>query len=371
VHEGNLEAEHPEPRLAVDQLGATRREVRDRDADVGDLVGDVVHAGAALGEKPADGRIIGERGQELDPAVADANRRSFHALLVHAGPVLETPAEETLVGSNGLVEVRDGNADVVDSAWLHAGDATARPWRAVASATVAAFAMGRRIVIGLVTFASVALVAAGCGGGSSSSNSEAGKSAVTVFQDAQKAAIAGKSVHVSGALNDGGHALAIDLVLAQGKGKGTMSESGLSFEIIRIGNDAYIKGSDAFLSQFAGAGAAKLYHDKWLKGPLNTGALSSLAPLTDIAKLFAGAFGTHGKLVNKGDTTYHGQKAVAIEDKADGSVLYVAATGTPYPIGATEGGTAKTRSVVNFDHWNNSVSIAAPKGAIDMSKARG
>jgi len=370
VHEGNLEAEHPEPRLAVDQLGAARFEVGDRGADVVDLVGDVVHAWAALGEELADRRVVRERSEELDPAVAHSDRRRFHALVVHARPMLEAPAEETLVRPNGLVEIRDGDADVVDSAWLHAGDATARPWPAVASATVTAVAMGRRLSTGFVALASVAVLMAGCGGGTSS-NGEAGKSAATVFHDAQKAAIHGKSVHVSGALNDGGHALAINLVLAQGKGKGTMAESGLSFEIIRIGNDAYIKGSDAFLKQFAGAGAAQLFHNKWLKGPLGTGALSSLAPLTDIAKLFTGAFGTHGKLVNKGETTYHGQKAVAIEDKADGSILYVAATGTPYPIGATEGGKAKTRSIVTFDHWNDSVSIKAPKGAVDMSKLNG
>lgn len=229
--------------------------------------------------------------------------------------------------------------------------------------------MGRRLRIGLLAFALCAVLAAGCGGSSSSSSGEVAKSAAAVFNDAQHAALAATSVHVAGALTDAGKPLSLDLVLGQEKGKGTMSESGLSFEIVRIGNAAYVKGTDAFLKQFAGAAAAQLFHDKWLKGSLASGSLASLAPLTDITKLFNGAFGTHGKLVNEGETDFQGQKVVAIKDASDGSdgsILYVAATGTPYPLGAKEGGASKTS--ITFDHWDDSISISAPKGAVDISK---
>jgi hypothetical protein len=229
--------------------------------------------------------------------------------------------------------------------------------------------MGRRLRIGLVATAVLTVLTAGCGSGSSSSNGEATKPAATVFNDVQHAALAAKSVHVAGAITDAGTLLNLDLVLAQGKGKGTMSESGLSFQIVRIGDAAYIKGSDAFLKQFAGAAAAQLFHDKWLKGSVATGNLKALAPLTDITKLFKGAFGSHGKLVNEGETTFQGQKAVAIKDSKDGSLLYVAASGTPYPLGAKESGASK--GTITFDHWNDSVSISAPKGAVDISKLGG
>jgi hypothetical protein len=227
--------------------------------------------------------------------------------------------------------------------------------------------MGRRLRIGLLAFALVPVLASGCGG-SSSSNDEATKAAAVVFSDAQRAALGATSVHVAGALNDGGHPLSLDLILEHAKGKGMMSESGLSFQIVRIGNAAYIKGSDAFLKQFAGAAAAQLFHDKWLKGSIVTGNLRSLAPLTDITKLFKGALGSHGKLVNEGETDFQGQKAVAIKDTKDGSILYIAASGTPYPLGAKQG---KSKSSVTFDHWNDTVSVAAPKGAVDISKLGG
>jgi hypothetical protein len=229
--------------------------------------------------------------------------------------------------------------------------------------------MGRRFRIGLLAFAVLAVLTAGCGGSSSSSNGEATKSAAAVFSDVQHAALAATSVHVAGTITDAGSPLSLDLVLAQVKGKGTMSSSGLSFQIIRIGNAAYIKGSDAFLRQFAGAAAAQLFHDKWLKGSVTSGSLRALVPLTDITKLFKGAFGNHGKLVNEGEADFQGQKAVVIKDSKDGSLLYVAASGTPYPLGAKESGASK--GTITFDHWNDSVSISAPKGAVDINKLGG
>jgi hypothetical protein len=359
VHEGDFEPEHPLPWHAIDQLGTTGLELGDGHANVVDLVRNVVHARAARGEKPPDGRIVAECREELDPILADAYRRGLDALVVHARAMLDAAAEETLIRAHRLVEIRDGDADVVDSSRFHPGDATG---------TVSRVRMGRRFSTGVLALVLLAALAAGCGGGASS-NGEAAKSATAVFNDARRAAVAAKTVHVAGSLNDAGKTLDLDLVLAHGKGKGTMAESGLSFEIVRIGDAAYIKGTDAFLRQFAGAAAAQLFHDKWLKGPISSGALASLAPLTDIVQLFNGAFGTHGKLANKGETTFQGQKVIAIKDASDGSTLYVAATGTPYPVAATEGG--KSKGSITLDHWNDSVSIDAPKGAVDISKLGG
>ncbi len=37
-----------------------------------------------------------------------------------------------------------------------------------------------------------------------------------------------------------------------------MSESGVGFDIVRVGDKAYIRGSEAFYKQFGGASAAQL-----------------------------------------------------------------------------------------------------------------
>jgi hypothetical protein len=220
--------------------------------------------------------------------------------------------------------------------------------------------MGRRVLIG----AAIVVALAGCGG--SSSNGEAKKPATQVVADAQKAALAASSVHVVGTITDNGQPLEVDLILVKGKGgKGSLNENGLKFELVRIGNDAYIKGTDAFLRKFAGAQAATLFHDKWLKGSAQSGELAALTPLTDANQLFKAALGQHGRLANKGETDYRGDTVVEIDDTTQGGTLYVAAKGDPYPVALK--GTAKQGSVA-FDDWNADATVEAPKGAVDLSQ---
>ena len=68
VDERDLQAEEPKARAVVDQLGPFRGELVEDGADVVDLVGDVMHPGAALGEEAADRRFLAGRRQQLDAA---------------------------------------------------------------------------------------------------------------------------------------------------------------------------------------------------------------------------------------------------------------------------------------------------------------
>jgi len=110
-------------RLRVDQLDALRSEIGERRVDVVHLVGDVVHARPALREEAPDRRVLAQRRHQLDAAVADTQQGRLDALLHDGGPVLEPAAEETLVRLHRLVQVRNGQADVVDPSCLHAVDA--------------------------------------------------------------------------------------------------------------------------------------------------------------------------------------------------------------------------------------------------------
>src|SRR3954453_2945201 len=124
--------------------------------------------------------------------------------------------------------------------------------------------MARRVA---VVLAGLAFLAAGCGGGGSKSNGEAAKDPQKVVDDAQAAALGAKGVHVFGTIVDSGQKLTIDLELVKGKGgRGTLSEQGLTFQVVRLGNKLYLKGSDAFYRKFAGEAAAQLLHDRWLSG---------------------------------------------------------------------------------------------------------
>ena len=127
VEERDLEAEHAVARLFVDQLGALLGQLGERRADVGDLVGDVMHTGAAGGEELADRRVLAERREELDPARPHAHRGRFDALVRNELAVLELAPEETRVGGHGVVQILDCDAEVVDGARLHPVDPTEAP----------------------------------------------------------------------------------------------------------------------------------------------------------------------------------------------------------------------------------------------------
>ena len=351
MDERDLQPEHAVTGMFVDQLDALLREAHERGLDVGDLIRDVVHPLAALRQEPADRSVVPERGEQLDAALADAHRRRLDALVLDALPMFQPSAEQALVRRHRGVQVGNGDADVVNGPCLHRGDATA------GHAMLAA--MAARLALALL----LAVAVAGCGGGTNS-NGEAKKTAEQVIADAQDAAVGATIVHVVGHGTANGSPLKIDLWVGNGKGKGHLEESGLGFDIVRVGDVVYVKGGSASLQKFAGAGAAALLHDRWLKGSATSGQLASLASLTDKKQFFQGVLGQHGKVENKGETDYHGTKAVEIRDTTQGGSLFVAATGTPYPV-ALEGG--KQQGNITFTGWDASETVVAPKGAVDLS----
>jgi hypothetical protein len=123
VDERDLEPEEPTPRMLVDQLRAVCRELAQGLADIVDLVGDVVHPRPPLGEKLPDRSLGAERREQLDAIRADPQRCGLDALARNRLAVLELGAEEALVGCDRLVEILDRDAEVMDSARLHAADA--------------------------------------------------------------------------------------------------------------------------------------------------------------------------------------------------------------------------------------------------------
>lgn len=216
----------------------------------------------------------------------------------------------------------------------------------------------------------VAAVLAGCGGSgpaASTTNREAVKPARAALADAVHAATRASSVHVSGRVDSGTTPVTLDLTLARGKGAtGTVTEKGLSFNLVEVGGTVYIQGSDAFWRHYAPS-AAGLLHGRWIAVSESNPHFAELAPLTSASKLFALVESSHGRLVNEGLTTYAGQKTAEIRDTSDGSRLYVAATGPPYPV-ALVGGRKHPDDRLGFDRWNAPVSVNAPQHAIDLSQ---
>jgi hypothetical protein len=213
----------------------------------------------------------------------------------------------------------------------------------------------------------VILAIAGCGSSSSSGNGVASKSATEILAASKAAADGASSVHVVGTLTSNGTPITLDLHLASGQGgRGRISQSGLAFELIVIGNTIYIKGSPAFYSHFGGAAAAQLFQGKWLKAPASGGELGSLAALTSFAKLLDQALASQGTLAKGSTSTVAGEPVIELHDTSHNGSLFVATSGKPYPIQIVKHGSETGH--VTFTDWNQPVSLAAPSNAIDLSQ---
>jgi hypothetical protein len=213
---------------------------------------------------------------------------------------------------------------------------------------------------------------AGCGGGGGgggSDNGVADKTADEIVADATTAAKNADSVYVHGSGTNEGQELAIDLhLVADQGGAGHIAVSGLSFDVVRIGDTAYFKGDDAFWKQFGGDAAAQLFADKWVKAPA-TGDLASLASLTDTGELFDGILGSHGTLEKGDETDVDGNPAIAVNDTEQDGTLYVSTEDEPYPLKLETG--EESEGSILFEDWNEDYDLEAPEGAIDMSQLQG
>lgn len=225
--------------------------------------------------------------------------------------------------------------------------------------------MKPRLALIAVCGAFIAAALAGCGG-SGSDNGVASKSPAEIVTAASDAINHASSVHVAGSIVSSGTPVSLDLNLVSGKGgRGQMSESGLIFRVVAVGQTVYIQGTPAFWQHNGGAAAARVLSGRWLKAPA-TGQFSSLAQLTNMQQLMTTLLTSHGTLSKAGVTTLRGHQVVAVSDKTRGGTLYIATTGHPYPIEIRKQGSSGGQ--IAFDRFNQQVSLIAPAHAIDISQ---
>jgi hypothetical protein len=231
-------------------------------------------------------------------------------------------------------------------------------------------ASARRWTPALVLVIVLALLA-GCGSSSSSSsNGLASKSPAEIVAAAKTAAVGAASVHIAGSIVNEGKPITLDMeILASKGGKGQITLEGFPIRLIQVGGAVYISASSDFYKHVAGSAAAQLLQGKWLRASVSSASFASLASLTNISKLIDSTLGSHGKLASAPTKTINGQKAVGVRDTSRGGTLYVAATGTPYPLEIVKSGSGGGK--ITFDRWNKSVTLTAPTGAININQLQG
>lgn len=225
---------------------------------------------------------------------------------------------------------------------------------------------GARILVALA----FAPALAGCGGSAADGNGVASKSPARIVEIATAAATAAASVHVVGSILSEGKPISLNMELdAQKGGQGQVTLGDLSIDVVNVDRAVYVKAGSAFYSRFAGPAAARVLQGKWLQGSEVSGPLAAFTSLTELRRLLTSTLAAHSGLSGRAAaTTVNGQKAVAVTDAAGDGTLYVASTGTPYPLEIVKRGIGAGTLV--FDRWNQPVSLAVPPNPVNLNQLK-
>ncbi len=213
-----------------------------------------------------------------------------------------------------------------------------------------------------VVLAVIAL--AGCGG--SVGNSIASKTPAEILAASRAAATSATSVHVVSRSSQGRLAAILNVHLASDGGQAQVSLLGVDYEMIRIGETVYLKGSPIVYERLGIA--SKMAKEAWLQGPVS-GPLGQLAAFTDLSRELNRLLPASNAALAKGaTTTLDGQHALELQATAKlfKGILYVPTTGKPYPIELTKHGIETGQST--FSEWNKPITLNPPTNTIELSQ---
>jgi hypothetical protein len=229
-----------------------------------------------------------------------------------------------------------------------------------------------------VMVALVALVTSGCGGGTKTSDPQTNptqanapqtngleqQSPAQVQQAAAAALKAAKSVHVTGTAINDGKPVRADLRIQGNASSGTMELEGVKLEITTIGNTTYLKANQQTWETLGvPAAAGQRLADRWVKTrPQQVTGLTGFT-LDNLASQLIRDDSPWEPRVEQ--TTLDGTKVVVISQQ-DGSKLYVANTGPPYPLRGEEKGANAGR--IDFTEYGADFHITAPGNATDIGE---
>lgn len=225
----------------------------------------------------------------------------------------------------------------------------------------------RRVLSATAGVVATAALVSACGGGAPASNGLVNKSSKQIITAALGAMSGATSTRLSGSVDSGTQHLTIDLTMFKnGDTDGTFGLSTAPGHLVIVGKDIYFSGTAAFWealtsgegSTMPAAIAANLA-GKWVLLPAS--ADSSFDTLT-LAYFVKSVRTSSSKLVKAGRSTIDGQKTVGVKGSQEG-LIWVSATGTPYPVEATQSTSAGSTEKLTFSDWNQGTAPTKPKGA--------
>jgi hypothetical protein len=215
----------------------------------------------------------------------------------------------------------------------------------------------------LLLLAGPVLVACTGGGSTGAATSSASSTAANgveklsaqeILDQSKQAAKSASWVHLTGTQNG----TTLDLTIGKDTATGSVIEGGLTAQLLAVGGTTYIKGDKAFWDSSSGAGSGDVLAGKWVVAGSTKGVdTSGLDQFTDVGRAVDTVLTPTGSLTKGGVSSIDGQSVVALTD-SDGSTLYVALDGPPYPVRIEP--KDPTTNPPTFSDWNVPVTIAAP-----------
>lgn len=244
--------------------------------------------------------------------------------------------------------------------------------------------IARRIPGGLAATAATVLLTAACGSGTpnaagapSQSTTKSGSALATKSADeilsAATAAFAGaKSVHVKGTFVDSGSTISMSMFMGTAGGRGKIraplqkGKPPVTISILSTNGKVYLK-SPQLWRQTGGASMANLIGDRWALVPKqNSADFKDLEQTTDIKKFGDEVFKTDDTVTKGKTTVIDGTPAIGLNDSD--ATLYIATTGTPYPLKMVPKKPKKPGEELAFLDYNAPLNLQPPANPVDLSR---
>ncbi|MFE1754685.1 hypothetical protein [Streptomyces anandii] len=221
-----------------------------------------------------------------------------------------------------------------------------------------------------LTSALCAVVVAGAGlTGCSGDDPDAGTNGVgklppdKIQSRTRTAAASADAVHLSGNVVSNGRTYRLDMRLKADGGTGSVTSQGVTFGLLRVGKQLYLKANAEFWNHAdgdgKGTGAAGKLDGKYVKVPQGDPAYKRFSGFTDKNVLLEGLLTLHGTLATDGHHEQSGLRTIRVTgDKGSGGTLDVCLEGTPYPLRLVRAGGAGT---LTFSDWNKNFPLAEPE----------
>ncbi|MFB6716648.1 hypothetical protein [Streptomyces sp. NPDC056358] len=228
-----------------------------------------------------------------------------------------------------------------------------------------------RAALAVVLCAGLTATLTACGGEDpdKGTNGVGRLTAAQIEKKAQTAAASADAVRLAGKLVSKGGTYQLDMRLREKGGTGSVVSKESTFELLRIGDDLYLKADSGFWSHdekpgadaHAGGAAADKLQDKYVKVPEGDPTYKQLRGFTEKKTLLDGLLTLHGTL-DKGDRgTVGPTRTIRIKGgkggKGEGGMLDVSLEGTPYPLRFAR---AAGGGIVTLSDWGKDFPLQAP-----------